>query len=793
VVNFIFKKDFSGVELNAHEGISSRGDGQEFNLNGVIGVDSADNRGNVTIYAGYLKRDPVFSSQRDYAAVALTEDGAGNLIPGGSSAILGGRLVGLAGPSLKFETDGSLQPYSFSADHYNYNPPLNLQVPQTQKNITAIGHYDISEAMTVYTELTYIDAHTHLQGPPQPAFAIPVTMQVNSPFFPAATQAYLRGFDPTNTGYVNAGLTRRLSEFGNEQFDYDRSAYRAVFGVKGDLGDGWKYDTYFNYSENHTDNTYQGTISTVRLQESLYTAFTNPATLSSNTPTISTFPIAGLAGGGTLICADAIARASGCVPADLYGQNRISQAGINYLAETLHSNSKTSTEVVSALLNSSEIFSIPFGGPVGVAIGGEYRRLTASSNPDSAQISGDAVGQGSASPLSGGYDVAEVFGELNAVLLKDQPLVESLEFNAAGRYSNYSLNGTGGVESWSGGLVYKPVQEFGFRTQYQRATRAPNVGELFSGQSLTQVPGVDPCNGAKAGTTLGSRCLATGVPSALLGTILDPNTQLNDLVGGNPKLGAEKSNTWTSGIVVAPDFLPGFTGTLDYYNTSISNYISQVGGATISQLCYQQNLTAYCNQIVRSPIAGNIQQIQDTLANAGSFKSAGEDLDLEYTTPLTFGEGLLDGLLGVQSRLTHLEERTLTPVAALPTVQNVCAGKFGVICGNPSPNWKAQTNISWKTGPLTITGQWDYLGSVRDDGGLGYQVAVTKIPAFNYFNLSGQYEFTDWLEVTAGVINLGDKLPPVMGDNSDANWANSWPATYDTIGRRFFVNVTSRF
>ena len=166
---------------------------------------------------------------------------------------------------------------------------------------------------------------------------------------------------------------------------------------------------------------------------------------------------------------------------------------------------------------------------------------------------------------------------------------------------------------------------------------------------------------------------------------------------------------------------------------------------------------------------------------------------MEYRIPITFGEGLLDGILSAQAKVTHLEERTLTPVVALPSIQNVCAGKFGVICGNPSPHWKGQFNLSWRTGPLTVTGQWNYIGSVADDGGLGYEVAVTQIDPINYFNLSAQYEVSENLEVAAGVINLTDQLPPVMGDNSDANWANSWPATYDTIGRRFFINITSRF
>ncbi len=49
VVNFILKKNFQGLQLDGQMGITSRGDGREYKLSGIMGTDFADGRGNVSI------------------------------------------------------------------------------------------------------------------------------------------------------------------------------------------------------------------------------------------------------------------------------------------------------------------------------------------------------------------------------------------------------------------------------------------------------------------------------------------------------------------------------------------------------------------------------------------------------------------------------------------------------------------------------------------------------------------------------------------------------------------------
>lgn len=780
VVNFILKKDFSGFETEAHYGETQYGDGGDLRLSTVLGINSESGRGNLTLFGEYSKRDAVLSIDRAYAATALQDSPNGApLIPGGSSAIIGGRLSGLGNsPSMMFLPNGTLLPYDGS--FYNYNPNLDLQVPSDRRIVGAMGHYQLAPSVTVYEEAEFIDIDSYTTGPPNPGFGTPVTLQVNSPFFPASTQSYLAQFDTTGSGYVNAGLTRRWVEFGNEVFNYDRQALRTVTGLRGDIAAGWTYDGYFNYSTSNGYLYQPNSLSQSRLQNALDTAFLDPATGAT-----SPYPFAGLANGGQLVCANAFARAEGCVPANVFGAGNMSPASIAYLAEQASQNESATTEVANLTITNNEIADIPTGGPVAADAGVEWRREAANFVPDWVTSTGDTISATPSGPVSGSYNVKEGFLEVNADLIRDLPGVHLLSANVAARESDYSITTTGSVLSWSGGLAYQPLNLITLRAQYQRATRAPNINDLYGALSIVQVPGVDPCNSAPPGSALAARCIATGVPAALIGTVINPNTQVNDEQGGSSQLQAEVSNTYTTGVIIRP--IPSANITVDYFDIDISRYITNIGAENVLDLCYELNLSNYCSRIVRSPIAGDILYVDDSAANSGGYKTSGFDLGVQWQPTLG------GSTFNISSQATYVIDRTLTPVAAIPSQVDACAGRFGVICGNPAPKWKAVSTASWTDGPVTVTGQWQLIGPVSDDGGLGIPLAVEHIGGVNYFNLNASYAFAPSAVVTLGIVNLTNRLPPIMGDNSDANWANSWPATYDTIGRRFFVDARYKF
>lgn len=66
VVNYVLKKDFEGVAIDAQTGISSNMDGQSYRIEGTIGKNFAAGRGNVTFSAGYTNDSEVLLGDRNF-------------------------------------------------------------------------------------------------------------------------------------------------------------------------------------------------------------------------------------------------------------------------------------------------------------------------------------------------------------------------------------------------------------------------------------------------------------------------------------------------------------------------------------------------------------------------------------------------------------------------------------------------------------------------------------------------------------------------------------------------------
>jgi len=66
VVNFILKKNFEGLDLNARYGATQEGDGNETSLSGLFGASLGDGRGNVMVGADWSKRDVILGKDRSW-------------------------------------------------------------------------------------------------------------------------------------------------------------------------------------------------------------------------------------------------------------------------------------------------------------------------------------------------------------------------------------------------------------------------------------------------------------------------------------------------------------------------------------------------------------------------------------------------------------------------------------------------------------------------------------------------------------------------------------------------------
>lgn len=797
VVNFRLK-DVEGLEMGGQYSITEEGDGARYQVYGALGSSFDDGRGSATVFAEYYNRDSVFQGDRAFSNFALGGESFGlNQLQFGSSTLPSGviRYFGDGdrtgtefepNNAVVFDTPGEFR--TRMGDTYNYAPVNYLQIPQERYLLGGFADYEFADGHRAYTEVAYVNNRVA-----QELAATPVTGTFNvnldtiQPFLSPGDFAQLQQLNATETDgdpdNISLFLQRRTVETGPRNSLDERNAFRVLAGVTGDITDNLIYDAYYMYGRTRNANVQRGNISRSAFQ-------------------------AGLDGTGTTI--------------NIFGPGTLTPEMVDAISIQAQNGDVSTVEVASASI-SGFVGNFGFGASdIGFAVGAEYRRVAAEFIPDTALSSGDVIGFNAGEATEGAYDVREIFAELNVPVFETDAGTR-LELTGAGRYSDYSLEAVGGVWTYAGGVEFAPVDGVVLRGQYQRAVRAPNVGELFGGQAIGFPGAVDPCSTPEA-TSGGLRtiCLANGVPEANLG---DPgiqlNTQIPALFGGNPLLEEETSDSWTAGVVLQPYFIPGLTITADYFDIEIENAISTISLQTSFDLCFNQvqdpNAAACAPFFGFGPIrnaAGVITTATPPVLgpqNVATLGVSGVDLQVNYNTSVPFSLLTGDG----ESRFAVNFLGTWTDKAffeAFPGADIVeCAGFFGTECGEPTPTYKWTSRFSWIDGPLTTSVRWRHLSGVEDDDPtIDYASfnGVERIPAYDLIDLSFSFDVNENMTFALGVNNLFDKLPQApefdaagfvtnpndgtrLGDNQEQ--ANTYPSTYDVLGRDFFASVSLKF
>jgi outer membrane receptor protein involved in Fe transport len=233
--------------------------------------------------------------------------------------------------------------------------------------------------------------------------------------------------------------------------------------------------------------------------------------------------------------------------------------------------------------------------------------------------------------------------------------------------------------------------------------------------------------------------------------------------GGNPNLQEEEAETLTVGIVLTP--LDNLSVGIDYFNIEIENAIGSFGGGAnnILNTCYDPTSakggsgTPNCDAIKRRP-DGSIESVLTLSQNIASQTLSGVDVAANYNFDVFEGTAAADYLA------TYTEEADFFPEPGEDAIE--CAGNFGADCGEPTPEYKHRMTFKWSNDDFTAQLLWRYIGEVNDDAPDTVR-SVEKISGYSYFGLSGTYYLGDHYKVTAGVRNLFDKRPPLIGDNDE--------------------------
>ncbi len=801
VVNFILKDDFEGLELRTQLNQTTEGDGEITDVSITMGGNFADDKGNAVIVFNYLDRRPIMTTDRDFSASVLTDvtDSNGNRVlgPGGSSFVPNGRfqgvpsaaddiaavpgldaalaaagLTGIGNDGFIPSDDGSTQrPFSRPGDLFNYTLDNFLRVPQERYAVTTLLDYDVNDSTTVYFEGAYSHNET-TTGFASSFINQAFDVEIDNPYISPELSDVLRLMDengvrgPANDGLVSLTINRRLVELGPRRNKDTRNSFRALFGVEGSFSD-VDYNAYYSYTR--SDNTQ---IQTGNASRSAF--------------------------------AEGILSVGGADPVlNPFGPN-LSAAGVEFLDIATTNTEETELNVIGATL-SGQVFELP-GGPVAALVGTEWRSSSVDFQPDESLLTGDVAGFNAISPAKGEIDVWELFGEVRLPLITGVTGVQAFDATVAYRYSDYDLEQTGGVNTFLGGLDWQVNDSLAFGTQFQRAIRAPSVGEAFGGQRLFPVSATDPCAvpGAENDPTLSSLCVASGVPANLVGDpSIQPNTEIPGLFGGNPNLNEEESDTFTLSAIITPEALPNLRVSIDYFNIEIDDTIGVSGGSVsnVLDLCFNQiqDLSSgACQAAGRNSTTGVIDTqnpVGVITANVGQLETSGIDLMVSYAWDLGFGLGNNASELSVLFNATFLDKLDLTPIAGLDTV-NECAGAYGRTCGEPKAEVKTNTMINWTSGPLTLGLRYRWAEETRlDEVVFGQRtpdsVASLDIGGDGYVDLSFNYDVSEGVAIWGGIINAFDEDPPLLGRRQVR--ANTSPDTFSPTGAEFFLGGSVKF
>ncbi len=896
VVNFVTRKDFEGMELNVGNKITERGDGNYFRADLTVGANFDDGRGNATLSIGYQNADPVFQGARPISIDNI--DSFSGAVGGGSgtsvpSRFSGTRPLNAAGVPSTDPTVGNGGVRQVNAagqavgtfQFFNFNPFNIFQTPFNRFNIFGQARYEVADGIEVYTRALFSKNEVNTIIAPSGSFGGTVEIPISNPFLPVALRNQFCAFDvdPSAAGYrprftpaectaaaaatsatdpafriigrnniqpfdvngdgtiaagevtnLNPGITlnRRAVEVGPRISNFVTTIFDYRAGVRGDITDTISFDVNGSYGESENVQTLQGYTLQSRIRSAVF---------ATNTTSCLT----GATGGA------AITAGPGCVPLNIFGPaNSITPAQVPYITGDSTTTVRTTLAQARAVVNGDFGLTIPTAEePVNFAVGGEYRKYTATQSSDSlSQTPGELGGAGGAAPnIDGGYDVYEAFAEVNIPLVADKPFFNQLSVEAGVRYSSYSVDAPTSpgykTTTYKGGVNWSPVEDIKFRGTYARAVRAPNISELFTPVTvgLTSLA-LDPCAGAAPVTNANLRaiCIAQGAPAGTIGNITQPTAaQANLSVGGNINIRPEKATSYTFGTVLTPSFAPGLSLTVDYYNIKVKRAISTPTPGDLVAACFG-NITAAsassiaCSSIGRNPITGGLDGdpaitpgLLANLSNLGRLETDGIDVSLAYKRDV----GFADVTFTTTGNYTFNSKFNSNTTAVLP-LNRECVGFYSVNCASIQPKFQWTSRLTFGFDQFDVSLQWRHLDKVRQEpldactqnfpglvppgpdpacsgpaftgalpsGGAGVfagkVVDFGKIEAYDYFDLSTRFSVTDNLELIMTANNILDKKPPLVGASVGAvafNSGNTYPSTYDALGRSYAVTAKLKF
>ena len=815
VVN-IKTRRFSGLEVTGGYGETSEGDGDRTNIGITGGLESDDGRGYAFASFNWADRGGVKQGDRDFSSVSVDWDGD-SFEPLGSSTIRQGRwdaltanlpsqaaldtyFAGVAGytpgdaapghnygfnpdgslfdvsPVINFtgDTNEPLQPVNPASYTYNYAPPNYLELPLERKSAFGKAGFQMNDYVEVYAQVMWADYTVDQALAPTPATSLYIRPD-NPNLDPGVLAVMNSRPDPTQP----FRFRKRMIESGPRISSNNYSMGQFIAGLQGDVSflDDWSYDIYISQGSVRQVENQLGNVSRSAFEE-----------LS--------------------LAADHGASIIGA-PINPFGIESLSPEAAAYYTRSAV-NETTIKQQVSEGFITGPVFEMP-AGSAEVAVGYLYKHddysfvpdasLTATStDPVTGSTRVDIVGFNAQDVVRGETYSRELYVEGRLPLLSGMTAIEALDFTVGYRYADHSV--AAGMNSYKAEFTWDVTEQFGARAGYQRAVRAPNINELFRPATIN-FPSVglgDPCSnnfndpdgnvqGAQDNAQARALCVAQGIPDSAIDSYQFTNTQFQGLSGGNPTLQEETADTVTVGLVWRGNgdgFFGNFSASVDYYQIEIEDVIAAISAQTFVERCFDpafnsgfDNSNQFCQLFERDAGTGTIVNALEVDNNLALREVRGVDFQVDYSSDL--GPGVFRSKL-VATNLMNWKEAT-TSADPLEEFAGTAADSFDVL-----PEWKSMFSVGYGIGGFDGDVRWRYIGDTTDKSFPDF-----KLDAVSYFDLTLGYTFegfADGLRIRGGVTNLTDESPIIYPSQQQSN---TDPATYDILGRRYYVNLTYTF
>lgn len=758
VVNIITKKSQRGLVASAQLGGYDDGDGFTQNYQ-ISWGNGSDGPTQIVVGANFVKQDSISSADRaisrfpePFATACIATCSSGT--PNGRFIVLGQDLTLVAPvPAGVTPTLADYRAWAGNSDRFNFAPFNFILTPLERYGGFVNLRQEFGANVNLSGKLVYNRRESKNQAAPLPLFVGPdagngnlldrITIDATNPFNPFGTLESGFNLDGTPSGNAAnyAFIGRRVVEGGPRRYNQTVDTWYGTGTLDGKFGlfsHDWYWDINGIYGRNKAKQTMFGNINAANLAQAL---------------------------GPVAACTGA------CVPFNIFGgAGSITQSMLDFVGFEQNDRSKQELWGFSANI-SGGLLELP-GGTLGLAIGYEHRDYSGRFDPDPVV----AAGLGSdipALPTKGSYNVDELYAELNAPLLADQPFADLLELNGAVRFSDYSSSGS--TTNFKGGVNWKPIPDLRLRASYSEGFRAPSIGELFGTPSRFDQELDDPCSNDATPPTgqVAVNCAAHGVPPGYV----QLNPQISVITGGNDELDAETSKGWNVGAVYSPSFIPRFSIEANWYRIKVKGAIQAINANTTLEQCEINNDPAACALITRT-VTGQIVNIQGLLQNIAGIDTEGLDVNLLYRADTGFGN------FGFTWNNSFLFDYDIEVPSADGTTK---ISREGTEQGSPDqafPKWKSTGIIDWNLENFggSVTGRY-IKGVTESQNG-------NKMGSRFYVDMQLRWispDFARNFEFAIGANNLLDKDPPGC---ISCGLNNFDPTTYDVPGRYLYARAT---